>query len=486
MTARPLTLHPDRLFPPEATTRAIARDLFAQIETLPIISPHGHCDATWWAQDDPFPDPATLLVTGDHYVVRLLHSLGIGLTDLGRHPVDDAPVATPREVWRTFAANYHHFHGTPSRLWLDHALVSVLDVTDTPSADNADDQFDQLTARLTEPAMRPRALFDRFAIAFLATTESPLDDLAAHRAIRASGWDGNIVTSFRPDPVVDPDHPGFAANLTALAACTGIDTATWDGYLEALASRRRHFQAHGATATDHGHPTAATADLPAGEAAALYDQIRTGTHTPAQAEAFRAQMLTEMARMSLTDGLVLQIHPGSRRNHDRDGHRRFGADIGADIPTRTSYVDALSPLLQRYGHEPDLRIVVYTLDPSTYARELAPLAGYYPALRLGAPWWFHDSPEGMRRFRIDATGTAGFVNTAGFVDDTRALLSIPARHDMARRVDCGHLATLVAEHRLDFDTAAELAVWLTAEVTRDTFRVDRSTFTAPHDPDVLP
>ena len=478
MTGRPLRLHPDRLLPADPSTRAIARRLLERVEPLPIISPHGHCDPRWWADDEPFADPATLLITGDHYVLRMLHSAGVPLDALGRVPLDGGPVAEPRSVWRAFAAHYDLFHATPSRLWLDHALSVVLGVDVVPDADNADRLFDELTERLAEPSFRPRALFDSFGIEFLATTESPLDDLAAHRAIRASGWGGNVVTAFRPDPVVDPDHPEFPANLERLAELSGIATDTWAGYLDALAERRRFFIAHGATSTDHGHPSAATADLSAADAAALFARVRAGQHTPDDAEAFRAQMLTEMVRMSLDDGLVVQLHPGSCRNHDRPGAARFGPDIGADIPTRTDYVAALRPLLERFGHEPGLTLVVFTLDETTYSRELAPLAGYYPILTLGAPWWFHDSPEGMRRFRTDTTGTAGFANTAGFTDDTRALLSIPARHDVARRVDCAHLAGLVAEHRLDEDVAARIAVELTYDRPRSVYRVDRSRFSA--------
>jgi glucuronate isomerase len=168
-------------------------------------------------------------------------------------------------------------------------------------------------------------------------------------------------------------------------------------------------------------------------------------------------MLVEMARMSLEDGLVMQIHPGSYRNHNRGLFERFGRDKGADIPMQTDYVNSLRPLLQRYGNEPDLTVILFTLDETVYSRELAPLAGHYPILKLGPPWWFHDSPEGMRRFREQVTETAGFYNTVGFNDDTRAFLSIPARHDVARRMDCSFLAKLVVEHRLPEDEAHEVA-----------------------------
>ena len=364
---------------------------------------------------------------------------------------------------------------------MDHALGEVLGVETRLDAASADEIYDHVDAALVRPEFRPRVLFDGFGIEFLATTESPLDDLAHHRAIADSDWNGRVVTAFRPDAVVDPDGPDFLSNVERLGELTGEKTATWSGYLAALAQRRQFFIAHGATSTDHGHPSAATSDLDATEAARLFDRVRQGDHTPEEAETFRGQMLTEMVRMSLDDGLVVQLHPGSRRNHDPEMFRRFGPDIGADIPTRTDYVDALAPLLAQFGNEPDLTFVVFTLDESTYSRELAPLAGHYPILRLGAPWWFHDSVEGMRRFRRATTGTAGFANTVGFTDDTRAFLSIPARHDMARRVDSGYLARLVAEHRLDLDEAAEVAVDLVCGLARRTYRVE-ATRPAPQAP----
>jgi glucuronate isomerase len=245
----------------------------------------------------------------------------------------------------------------------------------------------------------------------------------------------------------------------------------WSGYLAAHRQRRRHFIARGATASDHGHPTARTADLPPGEAAALFTKIVSGRFTAEDADLFRGQMLTEMARMSLDDGLVMQIHPGSFRNHNALVHARFGRDKGADIPMQTEYVRALKPLLDAMGNEPNLTIILFTLDETAYSRELAPLAGHYPALRLGPAWWFFDAPEGMRRFRELTTETAGFYNTVGFNDDTRAYLSIPARHDMARRCDCAFLARLVAEHRLDEDEAHIIAHKLAYRLAKEAYRL---------------
>ncbi|WP_207479287.1 glucuronate isomerase [Arenibaculum pallidiluteum] len=465
-------LHEDRLFPSDATQRAIARRLYAEVRDLPIVSPHGHTDPAWFAGNAPFPDPATLFVVPDHYIFRMLYSQGVTLESLGIARRDAGTVERdPRRIWRTFAEHWHLFRGTPTRMWLDHAFETVFGVTERLSADTADVIYDRIDAALKTPEFRPRALFERFRIEVIATTESPLDPLDHHRAIRESGWKGGVVTAFRPDPVVDPDFEGFAANVEALGALTRENTATWQGYLSALAARRAYFREFGATSTDHGHPTAATADLSRDEAARLFDKALRGALTPDEAELFRGQMLTEMARMSLDDGLVMQIHPGSFRNHNGRLFEAFGRDKGADIPTRTDYVRALKPLLDRFGNERDLTIILFTLDESTYARELAPLAGHYPALRLGPAWWFFDSPEGMMRYRETVTETAGFYNTVGFNDDTRAFCSIPARHDVARRVDCAYLARLVAEHRLDEDEARELAVDLAYRLAKRAYKL---------------
>jgi glucuronate isomerase len=468
----PLTLHEDRLFPSDPALRAIARRLYAEVRALPIVSPHGHTDPRWFAEDEPFADPAALLIVPDHYVFRMLYSQGVPLEALGVPRADGGPVeADPRRIWRLLAKGWPLLRGTPSRLWLEHELVEVFGVRERLDEESADRIYDRIAACLAEPAFRPRALFERFGIELLATTESPLDELPHHRRLRASGWKGRVITTFRPDPVVDPEYPGFAEGLVALGRLTGQDTATWDGYLAALRERRRVFASMGATATDHGHPTAATADLPPAERRALFARVRGGAASPEDAERFRAQLLTEMAAMSVEDGLVMQLHPGSYRNHNPWLHGRFGRDKGADIPVRTEYVHALKPLLDRFGNEPRLTLIVFTLDESTYSRELATLAGHYPCLRLGPPWWFHDSPEGMRFFRERATGTAGFYNTVGFNDDTRAFCSIPARHDMARRMDCAFLARLVAEHQLPEDEAREVAVDLAYRLVKRAYRL---------------
>ena len=465
-------LAPDRLFPVDPQTRGIARELYQTVADKPIISPHGHTDPRWYAENQPFSDPAQLFITPDHYVFRMLFSQGISLESLGVRRADGGATETDgRKIWRLFAENYHVFRGTPSRLWIDHAFEDLFGLTTRLSAETADAAYDQIAECLAKPEFRPRALYERFNIEAISTTESPLDDLKWHRMIRDSGWKGKVVTAYRPDSVVDPEFAGFADNVAQLGALTGEDASTWEGYLRAHRVRRAYFKQFGATSTDHGHPAARTEDLSQDQAASLFTKALRGACSAEDADAFRGHMLTEMARMSLEDGLVLQIHPGSHRNHSGPVMAAFGRDKGFDIPTRTDYVRALKPMLDAVGLEPYLTIIVFTLDESSYARELAPLAGAYPALKLGPAWWFHDSPEGMRRFREMTTETAGFYNTVGFNDDTRAFCSIPARHDVARRVDCSFLATLVATGRLDEEEAYEVANDLAYRLAKQAYRL---------------
>ncbi|MEP6943776.1 MAG: glucuronate isomerase [Betaproteobacteria bacterium] len=474
MTA--LALNPDRLFSADSRQRGLARGLYETVKDLPIVSPHGHTDPQWYADNQPFTDASALFITPDHYVFRMLYSQGVALEALGipQRPGASAGAAVEhdgRAIWRTFASHYHLFRGTPTRIWLDHAFHEVFGVRERVTPESADRIYDRINDCLARDEFRPRALFERFNIEVIATTESPLDPLTHHAKIRTSGWKGRVVTAYRPDPVVDPEFEGFAPNVQCFGELTGEDTATWRGYLAAHRTRRAYFKGMGATSTDHGHPTAQTADLDTGECEQLFARVLAGQASAAQAEVFRAQMLTEMARMSVDDGLVMQIHPGSMRNHNPQVFARFGRDKGADIPTRTDYVRALKPLLDRLGNEPNLTVILFTLDETSYARELAPLAGHYPVLRLGPSWWFHDSPEGMLRFREQATETAGFYNTVGFNDDTRAFLSIPARHDVARRIDCRFLAQLVSEHRLEEDEAFELAPELAYKLAKAAYRL---------------
>jgi len=463
-----MLIHEDRLFPVDPDTRKIARALYDHVSKLPIVSPHGHTQAQWFSKNEPFTDPAKLFVQPDHYVFRMLYSQGISLDDL---EIGQPKLKDPRKVWRIFASNYFLFRGTPTRIWLDYAFQELFGFEERLSEKTADAYFDRISEILKTPDFLPRALYERFNIEVLATTDSPLDTLEDHKAVRDSGWKARIIPNFRPDPVVDPDFPGFAENVSRLGHKAREDTTSWNGYRNALRKERIRFRDLGCTATDHGHPTAQTADLPEADAAALFCRVLSGKSDVGERELFRAQVLTEMALMSIEDGLVMQIHPGSVRNHNRVVHKRFGRDVGADIPAPLSFVHPLQPLLDRVGNEKDLTIILFTLDESTYSRELAPLAGHYPCLKLGPPWWFHDSPEGMMRFREQATETAGFYNTVGFNDDTRAFLSIPARHDVARRIDCAFLARLVTGHRLDEDEAFEVAHALTYDLVKKAYRL---------------
>jgi len=467
----PLILHEDRLFPAEPSVRAAARELYAEVSGLPIISPHGHTDPAWFATDAAFGNATELLLAPDHYLYRMLYSQGVSLEALGVPAHGRPSTADPREAWRRLAENMHLFRGTPSSMWLNHVFAEVFGFDRTLAPDTADAYFDRIGEALATDAFRPRALFDRFNIELLATTEGPHERLVHHCAIADSGWKGRVVTAYRPDAVIDAEDERFGPAMERFAELSGQDVYSWDGYLEAHRARRAVFANYGATSTDHGHPTAATANLSAADTEALFRRIIAGNVSPQDAELFRAQMLTEMARMSLDDGLVMQIHPGSFRNHNRLLFEGFGRDKGADIPTATNYVRDLKPLLDLFGNDPRLSVILFTLDETAYSRELAPLAGHYPCLKLGPAWWFHDSPEGMRRFREQTTETAGFNNTVGFNDDTRAFLSIPARHDVARRVDCGFLAKLVTEHRLDLDDAREVAVDLAYNLPKRAYKL---------------
>lgn len=413
-----MLLDPDRLFPSDPAGRTIARDIYASTKALRILSPHGHVDPGWFSENQPFADASELLIIPDHYVLRMLVSQGISLDDLGVGRTDGT-IGEPdrRAIWRRFAEHYHLFRATPSRLWLDQVFQDLFGLTERPNAANADNTFDAINAALATEAFRPRSLFDRFNIEILATTESALDPLNHHAAIRASDWNGRVITTYRPDAVIDPEFEGFSGNIEALASLTGLPATTWHGYLEAHRDRRAFFRENGATATDHGHSSARTEVLDNVTAATLFDKALTGRITAEESDAFRGHMLTEMARMSVEDGMVMQLHAGSVRNHSASIFNAFGRDKGFDIPMRTDYVGALKPLLDELGHS-NLSLILFTLDEITMSRELAPLAGAYPALKLGPAWWFFDSAEGMRRYREITTETAGFYNTVGFNDDT--------------------------------------------------------------------
>ena len=438
--------------------REIARRIYEAVRDLAVISPHGHVDPSLLLDDEPFPDPATLFVTPDHYVTRLLHASGVPLDALGIGQGTLSEAAS-RAVWRLLCQHWDVYRGTAVRYWLEAELADIFDVSDRPSADTADRIYDQVAERLGEDSYRPRALFERFGIAALATTADPCDDLAAHAALRADPtWAGRVIPTFRPDRYLEPAQPGWAEAVFRLGEVSGVDTGDYRGYIRALEERRRYFLAHGATSADHSHPDVRTESLDTAEAMRIYGAAVAGKAPAAEALAFRRHMLSDMARMSCDDGLVMTLHPGVRRGHHGPTATRFGPDTGHDIPLRTEYTDALRPLLERYGTHPGFHLVLFTVDETVWSRELAPLAGFYPSVYVGSPWWFLDAPEAIRRFRAAVSETAGFSRTAGFVDDTRAFCSIPARHDMSRRIDAGFLATLVAEHRLGQDEAVETAV----------------------------
>jgi glucuronate isomerase len=422
-------------------------------------------------RDEPFADPASLFVTPDHYVTRLLHADGVALQDLGvgrdRLSEDQA-----RRAWRLLCEHWQVFRGTPVRYWLEAELAGIFGIAERPSASSADRLFEELSARLGEDAYRPRALYERFRISVLATTDDPASDLAAHAALRHDPtWQGRVIPTFRPDRYLEPAAPGWREALKHLAAAANTDVGSYAGYLAALEDRRQFFIANGAVSADHSHADARTDPLEAGEAARIYAAALEGEATAAERTAFRRHMVGEMARMSCDDGLVMTLHPGVRRHHHPATVERFGPDTGSDIPIRVEFTEALQPLLARFGTYPGFHLVVFTMDETVWSRELAPLAGFYPSLYVGVPWWFLDAPDAMRRFRAAVTETAGFSRTSGFVDDTRAYCSIPARHDMSRRIDAGYLAGLVAEHRLDEEEAAATAVALASEQPRAVFKL---------------
>jgi glucuronate isomerase len=465
--------HPDRYFSPDPAVRTVARSLYAAMAALPLICPHGHVDPALFASPDArFGSPADLLIIPDHYVFRMLYSQGVTLESLGVPTQDGTPVETDhRAIWRRFAAHFHLFRATPTGLWLRDTLSALFGIDEKPDADNADALYDAIEAALATPEFKPRALFERFNIEVLATTDAAGDPLPHHRAIRHSGWTGRIVPTFRPDSVVNLDTPNWKEHLDRLSAASGVDIYSYVSFIEALENRRAYFRELGATATDHAALTAYTHRMTELEAEGMIQRALAGKSLRGDAAAFTAHMLTEMARMSLDDGMVMQLHVGSLRNHNGALHARFGNDKGADIPTRTDFVYGLKHLLDLHGNDPRLTLVVFTLDESTYARELAPLAGHYPALRLGPPWWFHDSLNGMARYFHQVMETAGLYNTTGFIDDTRAFVSIPARHDVWRRAAANWLAGLVVRGMIDMDEAAEMAPDMANGLARKTFKL---------------
>ncbi len=463
-------LHPDRLFPSDAKTRELARELFSLVKDAPIISPHGHTDPAWFAENKKFPDPVSLLITPDHYVLRMLYSQGITLEEMGVRDLSGNQENDKRKIWKKFAENFYLFRGTPSELWLRHVFHEVFEIDRPLTVESADFYFDLMSSKLSEKSFLPRELFTKFRIEVLATTDAATDDLSHHEKIRKE-WGKRVIPTYRPDGVIDPEHEDFKKNLALFAEVSGEDVYSWKGYLNAHRKRRQFFKSMGATASDHGHPTARTLKLNDADGEKLFSRITLGTVSTGDAEMFRAHMLWKLAEMSEDDNLVMQLHPGSFRNHNRQIFEKFGRDKGADIPGIIEFTHSLRPLLDSFGNSKNFRMILFTLDETNYARELAPLAGHYPALRLGPAWWFHDSPEGMIRQRRQTMETAGFYNQTGFIDDTRAFLSIPARHDVARRIDARILAELVSEHRMSMKDASETILDLNGRLAKDAFRL---------------
>ena len=451
-------MNPDRFLSPDPTTRNIARELYQIVAALPIVSPHGHVDPRLFSDPNAtFGTPADLFIIPDHYVTRMLYSQGIEMQRLGIRELETShPVSTHREVWRLFCSNFHLFRGTPSGIWLTHELSEVFGVDEKPSASNADRLFDTVSDKLSSPEFFPRKLFERFNIETLCTTDTATDTLEHHQTIRESGWNGHILPTFRPDGMVNLDAPNWQSNINRLSDVSNVDVMDYSSFIRALEQRRAFFKSMGATATDHAALTPATAELTLSEADTIFQRAFKGDSNSSDAARFTAHMLMEMARMSIDDGLVMQLHPGSLRNHNDIVFQKFGLDKGADIPIQTEYTRNLLPLLNKYGNDPRLTLILFTLDETTYSRELATLAGHYPALKLGPPWWFHDSLNGMARYFDQVMETAGIYNTAGFNDDTRAFCSIPVRHDVWRRASANWLAGLVVRHIVDADDASEM------------------------------
>ena len=465
-------IYKNRLFPQNNTALEIAQDLYKTIEDLPIISPHGHCDPSWFSRNERFPDPAQLFVIPDHYVLRMLVSQGVSLDELGVQTIDHSNFEKkPKKIWKKFSENYYLFRGTPTAMWLDYSFEKVFGITELLTPATSEFYYSKIEEKLSQPEYLPQALFDKFNIEVLSTTDSAISDLSQHIEIKNSNWDGKIIPTYRPDSIIDPNSRNFKKNLAKLGELTDNDTNSWDGYLKAHRSRRLFFKEMGATATDHGHPSARTENLSYKDAEQLFKCILAEEFNAEDADQFRGQMLTEMAKMSCEDGLVMQIHPGSHRNHSAKIFDKYGLDKGFDIPGSTDFVSALKPLLDEVGLRTDLTVILFTLDETSYSRELAPLAGVYPALKLGPPWWFFDSYEGMKRFRESTTETCGFYNTVGFNDDTRAFCSIPARHDVARRVDCAYLAELVSSGRLRENEAYEVAYDLAYGLAKSAYKL---------------
>ncbi|MFQ5772183.1 MAG: glucuronate isomerase [bacterium] len=467
-----LALNENRFFDSDPTVRKIAHELYDEVKNLPIVSPHGHVEPKLLADNLPFPDPTELILIPDHYVFRMLYSQGMSLESLGIPSADGHLVETDhRKIWQIFAENYYLFAGTPTGIWLNHEFSEVFDIKEKLTAETAGKIYDQIMEKLQMPEFLPRAMYDRFNIEVLTTTDGAADTLEHHQKIKDSDWHGHVIPGFRPDLVVNLNSKGWKQNIEALSEICGFEISSYDKFIAALEKRREFFKSMGAVSTDQGVYSPFTHQLTADEAEAIFQRALKQQTDREDASLFCANMLMEMARMSIEDGLVMQIHSGSYRNHNQYVFENFGADKGCDIPVQTEYTRNLYELLNKYGNDTRLTLIVFTLDESTYSRELAPLAGHYPALKLGPPWWFHDSIEGMTRFRQRVTETAGIYNTVGFNDDTRSFPSIPARHDLARRIDANYLAGLVARHIIDMSDARTMSHALAYDLVKKAYHL---------------
>ena len=474
-------LDPDRYFAPNPTQRSMARELYQTVALLPIISPHGHVDPQLFCDPDAtFGTPAELLIIPDHYVFRMLYSQGIPLESLGIPLVDGGPVERDhRRIWQLFADNFYLFRGTPTGVWLAHELQDVFGIEHKLTSETAQDIYDQLQAKLDGSEVKPRALFERFNIEILCTTDKATDTLAHHQAIHASGWKADIRPTFRPDDVTKLMAPSWRENIERLGELSSTSIDSYPSFIRALEQRRAFFRSVGAKATDHDAFSAFTTELHPQQADAIFQRALRGQPSGEDARLFSGHMLMENARMSVEDGLVMQIHVGSYRDHNQPLFDRFGKDSGADIPQRSEFTHNLRPLLNKYGNDPRFSLIVFTLDESAYSRELAPLAGHYPAMKLGPPWWFHDSINGMERYFDSVMETAGLHNTVGFNDDTRAFPSIPARHDLWRRLSANWVAGLVVRGIVDMQDAREMVLDLAYRLVRRAYRFDEETTQSP-------
>ena len=470
--------HEDRYYDPDPTTRSLAREIYDGTRALPIVSPHGHVDAAVLAANEPFADPASLIVTPDHYVLRLLYSRGVTLESLGVRRIDDTTLSVesePRKIWQTFAKHWHLFRATPTRAWIEYELREVFGVKNQLDSGSASQIYDAITERLQSPEFRPRALLKRFNIEFLATTDGASASLEHHETLREANIETRVAPTFRPDALFAIADSGWSSELKQLGQAVGTEIRAYGEFLSAIRQRRVEFKQAGATATDHAVVTPHTERMVDADVERLFVRAVEGKANRHDQSRFEAHMLMEMAAQSAEDGLVMQLHAGALRNHNEQLYKRYGPDRGGDLPVPTEFTRNLRQLLNAYGNDPRFRLIAFTLDESAYSRELAPLAGHYPAVLLGAPWWFHDSIEGMTRFRRETTETAGIENTAGFTDDTRAFCSIPARHDLARRVDANYLAGLVARHVIGMTEAREMARLMAYDLAKRAYRLTEAT-----------